>query len=244
MQLNSIVRSNNPPRNTIVLISMMLMAVAVGCAYADDTDELQAENKNVLELTSFDFSADWENQVMIDYPGSSERNDRIIGIKAAHCKTYHPDDDDLLGIKMVGDDVLWTTDILLSRIATHLARNGSLPDNAIELFPELNSPEGIAKFNSMYPTQRIAKYGFAVNYATRRFYSDLKDPTWRAGGIYIDVLDQNNEGRFLHDGAAIIFGEPGNPEPVDGACYYKVFSAAEDQVLYEDFFTYSTCQVE
>jgi len=207
------------------------------------TDPIQdtLSAKNTSEVLAYDFSSAWESQVLIDYRGASQRTDNLIGVKALAAETYHPDDEELMGIKIIGSDIWWITDTLLTKIASHLTVDNALPANAAELFPELGTPEGFAEFNALYPTQQLAQYGMAVNFATKRFYNDFTDPDWRHGGIYIQMLPRNSSGQFVHDDQLIRFGEPGNEESVDGACYFKVFSAAEGEVLYDDYFTYSTC---
>ena len=191
-------------------------------------------------LLAYDFTNDIDSQVLIDMRRASPRTDRLIGIKALGAVSRHPKDERILGMKLVGNDNWWVLDQTLMKVVTYVARNESLPASAVDLFPELADEEGIAKFNAMYPTQRMVTYGPGVNFATSKFFTDFGDPTWRPGGLYFDILKKNDNCRYVYDGNEMVFGGIENEDVPDGALYFKVFSAAEGEVLFEDFVTFAT----
>ena len=207
--------------------------------------KVASEQVTIDSLLDYDFTEDVGGQLLIDWRHASERVDSIIGIKALAAVSKHPKDEDILGIKMVGDLYSWTLDNTVDLITMYIVKNGEVPASGAHLFGELDSPDYFESFSSLYPTQRMMKYGPGVNLATNRFYQTFSDPEWHPGGIYVKILEPLGDSVFqLPNGEKIHFGTAAAPENVDGAFYYCVFSGAEGHVLFEDYGTFEYCHPE
>jgi len=237
-------------RVLIAVMSALIIAIPVslisGCnltstpAYGavKDTNIAAAEQATLSSLLNYDFSSDSAGQILIDRRGASQQVDAIIGVKALTARSQHRKDEDILGVKMVGDLFSWTLNDTLALIARYIAVNGEVPKSGVDLFVALNTPGSYDAFTTLMPTQRMVKYGPAINMATNMFYQTFSNPEWHPGGIYVEILEPLGESVFLHGSEKVHFGSAANPENTDGALYVKVFSAAEEQVLFEDYVTF------
>lgn len=237
---------------TRAMCLLLATAVLVGCdvaaSAAPDAEMGGSHGKDTSMtyraiLSDYDFGPDIASQVLVNRPGASEDVDSKIGLLAKTANTHHPKDPIILGIKLVGhmDNHWWTSEMIHTRIVPYIMEHGSLPEDAIDLFPELTTPEGYAAFVAAYPTQRIVQYGVGINMATERFYRSFSDPAWRPGGIYLEMLSPVGSGQtsqFNFGDRVITFGTEDEPEYVGCAYHVTYFSAAEGEVLYEDYITF------
>jgi hypothetical protein len=232
----------------LLTISLMLVSCSSAASAIPDTEIANGDQKELSAvyhalLSDYDFSSDIDSQLLVNRPGASEDVDRKIGLLASTASTHHPEDAIILGIKLVGhmDNYWWTGEMIHMKIVPYVMEHGSLPDNAIDLFPELITPEGYASFMEAYPTQRIIGYGVGINMATERFYQSFADPTWRPGGIYLEMLEPVGSGQanqFRYGDRVVTFGTEDEPECAGCAYHVTYFSAAEGEVLYKDFITF------
>jgi len=238
---------------SLVLITaglLCLVGSAVGCSTASaQSDGTQPKAKegasanNPISLLEYDFTGDINDQVLVDRRGASKQSDALIGIKAIAAKSKHPKDEIILGRKLLAGNNWWTITSTTALIAKYIAENGDVPQSGADLFSELQKEAAYGEFIGMIPTHRMIKFGPAINMATNRFYQTFSNAEWHAGGIYVEILAPLGGGSFRQGTETIHFGSENDPESPDIACYYKVFSGAEGEVLFDDFLTIeSACE--
>jgi len=232
----------------ILLLSSALFTFlslsSIGCANAGEHSKTSVSSIGSADesaqrhdtLLAYDFSQDIETQVFVDFRGASDELDALIGIKALTAETYHPEDELILGVKHVGSEYSWTINETIAHIAGYVAVHKAAPEDALDLQDELVSSSGYNHFFDMYFTQRMTSYGPLVNLATNKFYKDFDSAEWRPGGVYVELLAMDDSGAYMHDGELIHLGDDEESLPNEIACYYKVFSAKEGCVLFEDYF--------
>lgn len=222
----------------IFVMPMCLLWCAAAGAQAESATETVNEPSSVSSaaaLLDYDFTSDLDNQVLVDVRGASDKVDALIGIKAMAAVSRHPKDETILGVKRLATGQLWALFLTKARISIYITKFNKLPECALDLFDDLQGGNAYTTFTALYPTERLVRYGAGVNLATNRFYQDFTDPAWRPGGIYIELLDPLGDGNFQHGDEVVHFGTQTEPSSAKNGYYIKVFSAAENYVLFDDY---------
>jgi hypothetical protein len=222
---------------TAILTICVLGALIIGCnkgsgnptAYAGTLPAVAAEDQGVISAEKMDqlLSEDFSEAIVQCSP-SQEEADRRASLST------DPKDKILLDALITPSGKKRELSEAVAGVVRFAMEHGRLPENGLELFPELLTVAGYDAFMRLSPVQRFEKYSAGVNLVTGKFYSTYSGD-WNPGGLSFAKAEQGKTVvlKTRPNGKPLLSTK--SPSGYDDLWHYQAYGATKGKIIYTDW---------
>lgn len=198
--------------STVILIVAVVQIMFAGCAdqaSANDvavsvngTQHQISTSPLVNELLEYDFSNGMSG-LDTYYLGGSQIPDgagqtllmmmELKKQKACPDREFTDKENWALAVRKLPNSDYDSLSMFYASLMSYHVAYGGLPNNGVELFPELMEATSLDDFYSMTDIERYVKYRHGINPITGKFYSSFTEEAWTPGGVSVSIITDPDE---------------------------------------------------